>query len=204
LWSSWQTILSYELHWQFLVLWGAIAWLFYWLKWRPGFHLTMIALSLWIIFLRLAFDGTLSHWLVAPIGIAIALVGALGGPSIDRYAPISKAIVAYGIAIGFTGLFTLQFMQSMTTSSLIGWAIVTLGLLIGAIFWGWLNDNRAALWLGYIGFSIEILSLYFKTLGTLLGTSLFFLIAGLLVIGLSWTAFQLHKHQGVSEGAAAQ
>ena len=40
----------------------------------------------------------------------------------------------------------------------------------------------ALLWLGYAGFSIEVLGIYFKTVGTLLGSSLFFLSAGVLVI----------------------
>ncbi|MEI9901684.1 MAG: hypothetical protein WDN31_18005 [Hyphomicrobium sp.] len=48
------------------------------------------------------------------------------------------------------------------------------------------------LWLGYAGFSIEVLGIYFKTVGTLLGSSLFFLSAGVLVILLSVVAYRLH------------
>jgi uncharacterized membrane protein len=48
------------------------------------------------------------------------------------------------------------------------------------------------MWLGYAGFSIEVLGIYFKTVGTLMGSSLFFLPAGVLVILLSYAAYRLH------------
>jgi uncharacterized membrane protein len=72
--------------------------------------------------------------------------------------------------------------------------VLALALLIAAIFWGLRSGNRGALWLGYVGFSIEILAIYGKTVGTLLNTSLFFLIAGLIVSGLAWVAYRLHQH----------
>jgi uncharacterized membrane protein len=55
------------------------------------------------------------------------------------------------------------------------------------------------LWLGYAGFSIEVLALYFKTVGTLLGSSLFFLSAGVIVILLAAAAYRLH-----ARGVAAE
>ena len=52
--------------------------------------------------------------------------------------------------------------------------------------------DPSLLWLGYAGFSIEVLGVYFKTVGTLIGSSLFFLSAGVLVILLSIIAYRLH------------
>ena len=49
-----------------------------------------------------------------------------------------------------------------------------------------------SLWLGYGGFSLEVLALYFKTVGTLLGSSLFFFAAGFIVIALAAVAYRLH------------
>ena len=43
--------------------------------------------------------------------------------------------------------------------------------------------------------------LYFVTIGTLLGTSLFFLLTGLIVIGLSWLAYRLHAQQAKPQEA---
>ena len=53
--------------------------------------------------------------------------------------------------------------------------------------------NRGALWIAYIAFSIEILSLYGFTVGSILGTSLFFLIAALIVAALAYAALRLAR-----------
>ena len=50
-------------------------------------------------------------------------------------------------------------------------------LLLAAMYWALATDNRGALWLAYAAFALEIFALYWRTLGTLLNTSLFFLVA---------------------------
>ncbi len=199
-WSLWQTVISVEFHWPYLLFWALIAGTFNWLQWRPGFHLVLSAIVIWILFLRFPFSELATYGVVIPLGIGGGIGAAIFGRAIDRIAPIAKALISYSMVLGFTGLMTLQFLDRIPNSVLLVFAVLTLALLILAIFWGWLSNNRAVLWLGYVGFSTEILSLYFKTLGTLLGTSVFFLIAGLLVIGLSWVALQLHHYQTSSDG----
>ena len=63
---------------------------------------------------------------------------------------------------------------------------------LGGIGYGLRMGSPALLWLGYAGFSIEVLGLYFKTVGTLLGSSLFFLSAGIIVTALAAIAYRLH------------
>lgn len=106
----------------------------------------------------------------------------------------------YGLIIALAGLFALQFIEGPELDIFTLLAVLALALLIGAIFWGLQSGNRGALWLGYVGFSVEILALYAKTIGTLLNTSLFFLVAGLIVSGLAAVAYRLHARgepQGV-------
>jgi uncharacterized membrane protein len=81
-------------------------------------------------------------------------------------------------------------------------AILVLALVVASIFWGLKAGNRGALWLGYIGFSVEILAIYMKTIGTLLNTSLFFLVAGLIVSALAAVAYRLHA-RGEIQGATS-
>jgi uncharacterized membrane protein len=69
---------------------------------------------------------------------------------------------------------------------------LTLLAIVGVLAWAWRTDNRSGLWLAYAAFSIEIFSLYVKKIGTMLGTSAFFLVTGLLLAGLAWAAFRLH------------
>jgi uncharacterized membrane protein len=71
------------------------------------------------------------------------------------------------------------------------------------MYWALRTDNRGALWVGYIAFAVEIFCLYVRMLGTLLNTSLFFLVAALIVSGLAWAAYRLHRHQAPATGAAA-
>ena len=96
------------------------------------------------------------------------------------------------MTIAFAGLFALQFVESMPLDYFILLAILTLALVLGGVGLGLKMGSPALLWLGYAGFSIEVLAVYFKTVGTLLGSSLFFLSAGVLVILLSVLAYRLH------------
>ena len=88
----------------------------------------------------------------------------------------------------------LQFARNIPIGRLSILAIATLIIVIAVIAWAMHTHNQPALWISYAAFSAEILALYFKTLGTLIDTSLFFGLAGLLVIALSTVAVRLMKH----------
>jgi uncharacterized membrane protein len=69
------------------------------------------------------------------------------------------------------------------------------------MLWAVHTDNRPALWLAYGAFALEVFSLYLKTFGTLLNTSLFFLIAAIMVSLLAWAAYRLHQRKAPTEAA---
>ena len=77
-----------------------------------------------------------------------------------------------------------------------------LALLLAAVLWALHSDNRGALWIAYAAFALEVFSLYVETFGTLLDTSLFFLIAAVMVSLLAWAAYKLHRRQTPAEAAA--
>ena len=60
-----------------------------------------------------------------------------------------------------------------------------------------LHDRQPAAPCGsaYAGFALEIFMLYVTTLGTLLNTSLFFLVAAIIVSALAWAAYRLHQRK---------
>jgi uncharacterized membrane protein len=93
----------------------------------------------------------------------------------------------------------LQFIEGPELDVFTLLAVLALALCIAAIFWGLRAHNRGALWLGYAGFSFEILAIYAKTIGTLLNTSLFFLVAALIVSALAAMAYRLHTEGEVKE-----
>jgi len=201
LWSSWEASLTHTAHWWFLPAWAATALTFAWQRWRPGLHISALALVGWISSLGyLLFKGQ-AHVLVAGVGVALALLFIVAGPVIDSYRKISEAGLGYSIALAYTGLFGWQFIQPIRNGTLLILALVTTALLVALVFHAWRRDQRSVLWMGYTAFSIEILGMYFKTIGTLLGTSLFFLLTGLLVLALAGIAVRLHKSQTVASPA---
>ena len=59
LWSGWETTDGRgEVHWAFLLGWGAVTAAIAWQRWVGGLHLAAVAMSAWIISLGyLLFDG---------------------------------------------------------------------------------------------------------------------------------------------------
>lgn len=193
LWSGWEVMETGVVHWPFLLGWAAVTAAFQWRRWVPGLHLAAIVLGIWIICLGyLLFDGH-GHGVVVGIGLLIAAAGLALPLVSEQWSAFFSPAVAYGITIAFAGLFALQFVEhSVPLIGLILLAIAALTLVLAGIGFGLRTGSSAALWLGYGGFSIEVLALYFKTVGTLLGSSLFFLAAGLIVIVLAAVAYRLH------------
>ena len=210
-WSIWERVLSDSVHWGFLPVFIAAAATAAWLEWRPGLHLAALSLVIWIVPLGYLVLGKHAHWLPALLGTTAAIGAAVGGRAIDWHIHASHALFAYGLATAFAALFIAQFMDKTSfllgtgprpTGLLLALAIVTLLGLLAAMYWALQVNNRGALWIAYAAFAIEIYTLYWETLGSLLDTSLFFLIAAVLVSALAWAAYLLHNRK-LPEGAAA-
>jgi len=202
-WGNWERFGSESAHFGFLLPWGGAALTAAWLGWRPGFHLATLSLVVWLVPLGFLIWGYHAHWLVVLIGGAVALAAAGAGEALDRHLPISAALFAYGLAVAYAGLFILQFLDDerwLTGSGdnagilrLLLLAVLSLALVLSAMLWALKGDNRPALWLAYAAFAIEIFALYVRTIGSFLNTSLFFLIAALIVSALAWLAYRLHQ-----------
>jgi len=188
-------------HWPFLIGWGLVSAAFVWQRWYPGVHLSGLALSIFVFSLGLTLQHGHAHALVTGLG----LLAAAGAIAAERTSPewnaLARPALGYGAATAFAGLMMLQFFERAAPGELALLAAFTLAFLLALIWYGLTHDERGALWLGYIGFSIEILSLYAKTVGTLLDTSLFFLIAGLIFAALAFVAYRLLGRRGSEAGA---
>jgi uncharacterized membrane protein len=209
-WSWWEVIeQSGEVHWPFLMAWAACALPIVWLSWKPGYHLLAISLAGWIVGLGYLLDdwdllGTRgAHPLVIAIGLVVAGAGIAARAPIDRRLGFGGSVVIYGLAIAFAGLFALQFLEKTPVAGIAILAVLTLGLVIGALFYGVHADSGALMSVAYLLFCIELLALYFKTLGTLLDTALFFLIAGVIVIILATLAWRLNRRRLLQKGASS-
>jgi uncharacterized membrane protein len=217
LWTTLELNQTNEPHWWFLAVWAALfalQWLT--LRWRPGLHLTAMLLAYWLIALGYVLNGGQGHEVVAIIGLAVLGLSLLGGPAIDQGmgthdGALSRPAAAYGLTVAFAGLFAMQFIDWSGFSYATPWmaangmplaflAAFALAVLLASAWVGVQRNMPALTWLAYIGFSLEIVALYFRTLGTLLDTSLFFLVAGGLVCALAALAWWLHG-RAAAEGA---
>jgi uncharacterized membrane protein len=200
LWSGWESSDTNQVHWPFLLGWLAVAAAMLWRGWVPGLHLAAVALAAWTIGLGyLLFHGH-GHGVVVGIGLLVAAAGLAAPALFERQHAWGPSVLAYGATVAFAGLFALQFFETTALDHLILLAVFTLGLVLGAIGLGLRSNNATMLWLGYTGFSIEVMALYFKTIGTLLGSSLFFLSAGIIVVLLAVAAYRLHSRGQVAAG----
>jgi uncharacterized membrane protein len=192
-WSFMRSSMTTEVHWPFLIGWGLVTIAFAWQRWWPGLHLSALALTFFIISLGYLLGGRHSQEAVALLGVCGA-VGCFASeklrPEFDRFA---RPLFVYASAVAFAGLFALQFFEVTSKGELIINAVITLALLIGAIAHALSVQNTAALWLGYLAFSVEILAVYGVTVGTILGTSLFFLITAIIVAALAYAALRLAR-----------
>jgi uncharacterized membrane protein len=212
-WSVYERNLSDGLDLGFLPVWVLGAFCAYALRWRPGLHLAALSLLVWIIPLGGLVLDQHAHWIVVLIGLAVAMAGSLGARELDRMVgPVSGAVFAYGLAITIAALFILQFIDERAIPQtrdpngilvLVLLAVLTLTLLLAAMAWGIHTDNNGAMWIAYAAFAAEIFTLYAKTFGNLLNTSLFFLMAAIIVSGLAWLAMRLHKRSHPIAGVPA-
>ena len=211
LWSLWESSLIHAVHWAFLPAWAALTVASLAVtRWRPLYHLLALLLAGWVFFLGIFWNGAAAfgvgadhaHFLVtAIVGLVLAALIALARPWIDRVIAVGQTASACMLGSSFAGLWVLQFIDRNHANVPLGvWFVLALAGLIAAIAYGLRADNRPVLWVSYAAFTIELVSIYFKTLGTLMNTSLFFLSSGLLVIGLSWVAWKLHNRAPVTAG----
>ncbi|WP_072396649.1 DUF2157 domain-containing protein [Hyphomicrobium sp. CS1GBMeth3] len=190
-WGISEAIRLERVFWPFLIPWALISAAFYWQRWRPGVHLSGIALTGFIISLGYRLNDGHAHGLVVAAGLVVMAASVAGERLKPELPALWAGVLNYGLIIAFAGLLALQFFEEPKLDVFILLAVLALALLIATIWWGLKAGNRGALWLGYTGFSIEVMAVYTKTIGTLLNSALFFLVAGLIVSGLAAVAYRL-------------
>lgn len=202
-WSGWEMMLKSTPHWPLLPVAVALGSSFALNRWWPGLHLVAALLTYWLMLAGFSVQSVHGRWAMVAAGLVVAVAssgiihGQRGRKQPNEIVSDSAGVtLVYGMIAAFIGLWALQFVDRTATDQLALLAAFTIAFLVGAIYQGLHLGIRGAVWLGYAGFSAEIFALYVKTVGTLLGSSLFFFVAGLLVIALAAVAWRLHHAEG--------
>jgi uncharacterized membrane protein len=148
-------------------------------------------------------EAASGHLVVTLAGLALVAASVLAGAVIDRWAQVSSIMLSYGLVIAFAGAMALQFIVDRKGEHTLLYGVITLAAVLAALAWSWRTDSRGALWVAYSAFSIEIFAIYLKKIGSLLGTSAFFLVAGVFVAALSFGAFRLHRETSLQKDQPA-
>jgi uncharacterized membrane protein len=124
------------------------------------------------------------------IGIAFMLADAFAHDALQKLTRFAHPLASYGLLLALLALGILQvdkmlsiiFDKNITQDVVYG--ILILALSIGSLaVCG--RDNGSLRSIAYAAFSFEVLYLAFSTVGSMIGTSGFFLTAGVLVLLLA-------------------
>lgn len=169
---------------------------------RHSAHLWALYAIGWALFLY--FEGESGFVLAGMIilGLALMLADAFAYETLQRLTRFSRPLAAYGLLLALLALAILQiddmFSYTVDQTGLkhdIFYGILILVLSIAAIaLCG--RDNGSLRSIAYTAFSVEVLYLAFETVGTMIGTSGFFLTAGVLVLLLAAFVRRMERRFG--------
>jgi len=172
-----------------LLAFGAAAALF--TRSRDAAHLWAMFSIGWALLIYAERESNTVLVLMLIVGIGLILADGFVHATMQRLTRFAHPLAAYGLLLALLSLVTLQLNQMFSYSSIsagldrdIVYSIFILALAIGAIAVAGRN-NGGLRSIAYAAFSIQVLYLAFETVGTMIGTSGFFLTAGILVLLLA-------------------
>ncbi len=138
-----------EVYWPFLIPWAIISAAFYAHRWRPGLHLSGLALMGFIVSLGYMLNKGHAHGLVTALGLLVVGASFAGRFIEPSRVSLWHGVFNYGLVIVLAGLLALQFWENPTIDMFALLAVLAIALLLGAITWGVMSGNRGAVWIGY-------------------------------------------------------
>lgn len=187
-----------------LLLFGAVAALF--TRSRHAAHLWAMFSIGWALLIYAEHESNTVLVLMLVVGIGLILADGFAHATVQRLTRFAHPLAAYGLALALLALITLQLNQALSYSSDgasldrdILYSIFILALAIGAIAVAGRN-NGGLRSIAYAAFSIQVLYLAFETVGTMIGTSGFFLTAGILVLLLAAFVRRMENRFGRKSG----
>ena len=179
---------------------AAISW---WNRSSAGLHAALWLLVGTVItwrFMQFGDDPVLIDHLFAFGGAGLFFAIARSEDLVERITRFAGPLLHYSLLLSFFGFAILQVEQGEAGSLLFG--ILVIGLAIGALMLKG-RDHGKVRSLAYTAFAAETMYLAFVTVGSLIGTSAFFLFAGLIVLFIAFVVIRIEKRlKAKPEGVA--
>lgn len=164
-------------------------------------HLAYLLLVAWLAFIYGEYETPGTAIAIAGFGAAAYLAAAMPQSPFHALARSAGAAPAfYSFLVLVLGLLVLHAeFDNMANRLFLG--IITLTAAIAGIVLSG-KENGAVRYLGYATFAAETLYLASETIGSIIGTSGFFLVSGLVVALIAWAVIALERRFSKAETKA--
>jgi len=143
-------------------------------------------------------DGNLDNqrisdqWHLHTVVLLVLIAGLLLWLTLKKQ---MKPVLAIGILFGTALMAYAPLVQAPTWNLPIQmlYGAAFFGICVALLISGMTTHKNSLTWIGGVGFGAQALYVYFETFKDLLNTSLFFLVGGLLLLGISLLALRLNK-----------
>lgn len=161
---------------------------------RLGMHTAIWLLLGTVIAYRIDFGdhGNNIDYFLAFGGAALFLLLAFFEEPVDSIIDFSKPLLSYLLGVSFFGFMMLQLSNYSDVGGTMIIGLLVIALSVGALILKG-RDHGGVRALAYTAFGAEILYLASLTIGSLLGTSVFFLLSGIIVLVIAWLVVKIEK-----------
>jgi len=164
-------------------------------------HLAYMLLVVWLAYIYGEDETARTAIAIAVFGAVAYLLAAVPQSPLHALARSAGAAPAfYSYLVLLLGLFVLHSEFGGVADRLFV-GVITLGAAITGIALSG-KENGAVRYLGYAAFAAETLYLASETIGSIIGTSGFFLVAGLVVALVAWLVIVLERRLSITETKA--
>ena len=203
LWGAWPgfALFSFQVNPWFLLLLAGMWAVSIWTNSIPARHLIILSLIGYVVMLYARYQGGELLVLLALLSAGLFVAATRFGDVTERITGLGEGLAVDGL-IGFlVGMFGLQFVHADNAN--FAWiAALTLAGIIGALMVGG-RIGRSLRWQAYLGFALEIAAIYAITIGSMLGTAGFFLLAAIGLGILAFVIIRVERRTGADAKGAA-
>ncbi len=194
--------------WRYLGLGGMIWIVSLWTGSTVARHLLLLSLVLFGFLAGLEGDWFSNDNRMVVAGTAMAIISAiifiaawLAPDQVERFAKLGgpypvHPMIGFLVGIGMIQSQIAEDFGPMLVTSLVAFAAIVAALLMRG------RQSRLMRWLCYIAFIIELFTVYVITLGTMIDTSILFLLSGVALAAVAWFITRVEKRMA-QPGASA-